>query len=348
MKVCICGYGIVGQGVVEILDKKEPGKVKYIFTRQKLSDHRFVDDFNHVLKDDSVEIIVEAMGGLKPSFSMMKKALQHQKHVVTSNKELVEKHGASLHEIARKHHVSFLFEASVGGGMPLISTLRHGLNHENIESVEAILNGTSNYILTQMRLENISFNDALLDAQAKGFAEADPSDDILGFDAGRKIAILASIISKKSVDYQDVDIVGIEHISESLIQYAENHQQRIRLIAGFKIHDDALEIRVMPQFVSKNHPFYYVEGVDNAVLFKGRDVGKVLIQGQGAGRYPTASAMISDIYSLEYKDKPTTSWTHEQAKIITRPQLVLDISDFKEKELTESKDKHVILLESGA
>lgn len=324
MRVSVCGYGVVGKGVVEILDRNDVNKVKYIFTKETIEDKRQAHDFDEILKDDEVKIVVEAMGGLEPAFSMMKQALSHQKHVVTSNKELVEKHGAKLHELALVHGVNFLFEASVGGGMPLISTLRHGLYAENILSIQGILNGTSNYILTKMREEKLSFKQALKEAQDLGFAEKDPTDDVEGFDAGRKIAILASILTQKRVDFQDVDITGISAISEEMIDYANKHQKRIRLVAKVDNTKEGIKISVMPTLLGMDHPFYHVEYVNNAVLFHGQDVGDVLIQGAGAGRYPTASAIVSDVYALNTPNLPKTDWTQASPTILKGCQYVYD------------------------
>ncbi len=347
MKVCVCGYGVVGEGVVDILDRDHDNRVKYIFTRECLEDTRHTHDFQKVLEDDEVKVIVETMGGLDPAYQMIQDALKSKKHVVTSNKELVEKYGAICHELAVENNVSFLFEASVGGGIPLISTMRHGLIHEEIESIEGILNGTSNYILTKMRTDNLSFEAALKEAQDKGFAEKDPTDDIKGLDAGRKISILASILEKQRVDFNDVEILGIDHLDEKAMAYAKDNNLRIRLLAKVLRKDDSFSISVMPTLLDATHPLYHVDGVNNAVLFRGKDVGEVLVQGAGAGRYPTASAVVADVFACLSPYLPRTSWKNEVLKPKKSKYKVLDLNSFKEEIIEELHHGEYLAIERG-
>ncbi|NLW15343.1 MAG: homoserine dehydrogenase [Erysipelothrix sp.] len=346
MKVCVCGYGVVGQGVVEILDRKDKDKVRYIFTRELLEDPRHVVDFMEVLKDPEVKIIVEAMGGLDPAFQMMENALKHEKHVVTSNKELVEKYGSYLNALAKKMGVHFMFEASVGGGIPLISTLRHGLGYEDISQIKGILNGTSNYILTNMIQDGISFEVALKDAMDKGYAEKDPTDDIEGYDTARKIAILGSILLGKEIDFKDIDIKGIVDINEDMITYAQNNKLKIKLIASVEDTGKDVFISVAPTLIDQTHPFYSIDGVDNAVLFKGQDVGEVMVKGAGAGRYPTASAMVSDVYALDYKMPSTVFWTDEKVDVKYKDDNVLEFknSKYEKKHKSEVDSKYYLSL----
>ncbi len=299
MKVCVCGYGVVGQGVVDILDRQNPLLVKSIFTKEAIDDIRYINNYDDVLQDTSITVVVEAIGGIEPAYSMLKSALEHKKHVVTSNKELVEKHLVDLLQTAKDHGVMFLFEASVGGGIPLISTLKNALSHEEIYEVQAILNGTTNYILSKMLQENKDYHTVLKEAQDLGYAEKNPKDDVEGFDAARKIAILASLIQKEKVDFKSVKLQGITHISPLMIEYAQKEHYRIRLIAKASFSKDGLRLSVMPTLVNQDHPLYSVDGVNNAVLIKGKDVGEVLLQGAGAGRYPTASAMVADVMSTQ-------------------------------------------------
>ncbi|HZJ87292.1 MAG TPA: homoserine dehydrogenase [Erysipelothrix sp.] len=313
-----------------------------------MEDKRHLLDYEQILKDDEVKIVVEALGGLDPAYTMVKDALRHQKHVVTSNKELVEKYGVELHRTAKEHHVHFLFEASVGGGMPLISTLRHGLYHEEIESIEGILNGTSNYILTKMREDKLSFETALKQAQDLGFAEKDPTDDVEGYDAGRKIAILASILSGHRIDFKDVKIQGISSIDETMIEFANDNNLRIKLIAKVKKQANYLNISVLPTLIDVNHPLYHVEGVNNGVLIKGKDVGDVLIQGAGAGRYPTASAVISDIFALENNDLTRLDWESSLVKIESEKINAFDFKDKTIKSMSELNHTQFLVIESDA
>ncbi len=299
MKVCVCGFGVVGKGVVEILDRKEPGKVKAIFTREILDDQRYVNDVDTMLEDKEIKIIVEAMGGLDAAYDLATKALKKGKHVVTSNKELVDKYMVELLELAKDNNVKFLFEASVGGGIPLVSTLQYGLVQENIVEVQAILNGTTNYILTKMLDENRSYEDVLKEAQELGYAEKDPKDDVEGFDSARKIAILSSLIKGNKVNYAQVNIQGINNMNDAMVQYAKNNNYRIKLIAKAKLDDKDVSLSVLPTLIDASHPLYNVNGVQNAVLITGTDVGEVMLQGPGAGRYPTASAIVADVYQVE-------------------------------------------------
>lgn len=318
MKVAVMGYGVVGQGVVELLDRMDPKLVKYILNLSVVDDVRYISDVDVLLEDSSIGIVVEATGNIEFGFDILSQAMKKGKHAVTSSKGLVAKYGARLLEVARDSGVNFMFEASVGGGIPLLSTLRHGLSHEPIYEIQGILNGTSNYILTQMRVKGISFDEALRDAQRLGYAESDPTDDVKGFDTARKIAILGSILSGKTVDFENVDTVGIDLISNAMLDEVEG---RIRLVATLRL-GDVISVSVGPTIIKEDHPFYGIEGVDNAVLLRGKDVGDVLIKGAGAGRYPTASAMVSDVvYCLEGM-RGSVYWSDDVVDLVTDNPLV--------------------------
>ena len=343
MKICVCGYGIVGKGVVDILDRSSD-QVKYIYTRNKLNDNRQVENIDTVLNDDEVAIIVETMGGIEPAYTILRDAIKNNKHVITSNKELVEKHGAKLHELAIKHNIQFLFEASVAGGIPLMSTIRYSLEHEKITGLEAILNGTSNYILSKMFNDNLSFEEALKEAQDLGYAEKDPTEDIEGFDAGRKVAIIASVISGKQTMFKDIKINGISNISEAMIDYARKEKAKIKLIAKLSFQEDGISMSVMPTLINDDHALYNVENVNNAILFKTHDIGEVLIQGPGAGRYPTASAIISDIKTIERENKRRLAWTKEKAKLVDLDLKILDFNDNMIRNLSEVAHSNYLVI----
>jgi homoserine dehydrogenase len=318
MKVAVMGYGVVGQGVVTLLDRYDKTLVKYILSLSAVDDARFISDTRSFMEDASVGIVVEATGDVEMAFVVLSEAMKKGKHAVTSSKGLVAKYGAKLLRVALDHGVNFMFEASVGGGIPLLSTLRHGLAHEPIYEVLGILNGTSNYILTQMRLKGLSFKEALEDAQSMGYAERDPSDDIKGYDTARKIAILGSILSGKTLDFETINIRGIDEISEAMLSEVTG---RVRLVAHLKIGDE-ISVAVEPTLITQAHPFYGVEGVDNAVIFRGKDVGDIMIMGPGAGRYPTASAVVSDVLYCLAGMRSLVYWSEEVMELVETDPLV--------------------------
>lgn len=335
MKVCICGYGVVGKGVVDILDSINPNFVQKIYTREILEDRRYEDDFKKILKNKDINVVVEAMGGLHPAYEMMREALLHKKHVVTSNKALVEYKGQELLQLAKENHVQFLFEASVGGGMPLLSTLKQSLKYEPIKSIEGILNGTSNYILTKMLEEDLPYETVLKEAQDLGYAEKDPTDDVEGFDSARKIAILASLISQKKVNFESFVTQGITKISQEMIAYAKKHDYKIRLIARAIFEDEGIRLSVLPTLIDASNPFYFVDGVNNAVMIDGEFVGEVMIYGAGAGRYPTASAVVSDVMSLQNEAMNVFEIEDKEANILNS---VTKVCDFNQNECLDLSD----------
>ncbi len=312
VKIAILGFGTVGSGVYEVVAKNNRGiskrsgqeiRVKYILDLRDFPGHpleeRFTKDYDKILSDDEVEIIVETMGGLNPAYEYTKRALLAGKHVVTSNKELVATYGAELLNIAKTQNVNYMFEASVGGGIPIIRPLHHCLAGNEINEIVGILNGTTNYILTQMINEGVSFEDALSDAQAKGYAERNPDADVLGFDACRKIAILASLACHKNVDYKLIETEGITEIKLKDVNYVAKFDSVIKLLGVFKIEEDGkVYVRVSPAIISNDHPLANVTGVFNGILVKGNAIGDVVFYGQGAGKLPTASAVVGDIIDI--------------------------------------------------
>jgi len=327
LNIAVLGYGVVGSGVVEVLDKNaaaiekragEAIKVKKILDIRDFDDspykELFTKDFNDILEDESIKIVVETIGVLKVSYEYTKKALESGRHVVTSNKELVATYGPELLKIAAEKKVHYLFEASVGGGIPIIRPLTQCLAANEIEGIVGILNGTTNYILTQMKREGKDFNDALREAQQKGYAEANPTADIEGHDTCRKIAILSSIAFDRFVDYKEVSTEGITNISLIDMEYADALGCTIKLAASSKCIDGKIFARVSPVLIKKSNPLANVEDVFNAIVVKGNAAGDVMFQGRGAGKLPTASAVVSDVIDIVAQSGYRTRylWEREQ------------------------------------
>ena len=313
MKIAVLGYGTVGSGVVEVLDvnkeliKARAGKeieVKYVldlrdFPGDKIQE-KIVHDYDLILTDDEIEVVVEVMGGVEPANTFVKKALLAGKHVVTSNKALVAKTGAQLLAVAREQGVNFLFEASVGGGIPILRALGSSLTADEIEEITGILNGTTNYMMTKMFYEGADYQTVLKEAQANGYAEADPTADVEGHDACRKIAILSSIISGKMVDFQDIYTEGITKITTEDMAYARKLGMNIKLLAQCRREGSQLSAMVAPFLVGAEHPLYSVNDVFNAVFVKGNMLGDAMFYGSGAGKLPTASAVVADVIAADF------------------------------------------------
>lgn len=309
--VAILGFGVVGSGVYEIIknnadviSKKigEKVKVKRILDIRDFENHPekhlFTKDFDVILNDPEIDIVAEVIGGTKPAFDFTKRALENGKNVVTSNKELVAKHGTELLKIAYEHNVKYLFEASVGGGIPVIEPVRNCLAANNITEIKGILNGTTNYILTQMVEFGRSFEEALKSAQEKGYAEANPSADVDGIDAKRKIAILTSLALGKSVDSEKIPTDGITGLTLTDVSFAKKLGYKIKLIGYSKIKAEKACVFVSPMLVEVSNPLALVDDVYNAITVKGDMVGDTMYFGQGAGKLATASAVLSDIMEI--------------------------------------------------
>jgi len=333
MKIAVLGYGTVGSGVVEVLEKNQKiishraGKeieVKYVlelrdFPGQSIQE-KIVHDYEVILNDEEIEIVVEVMGGVEPARTFAEKALLAGKSVVTSNKALVAKYGADLMKTARNNHVNFMFEASVGGGIPILRALATSLTGDEVEEVTGILNGTTNYMMTKMFYEGADYEEVLKEAQANGYAEADPTADVEGFDACRKIAILASIISGKTVDFEEIYTEGIRKITVEDVKYAKELGMTIKLLAECKKTDGKWYASVAPYLLGKEHPLYSVNGVFNAVCVRGNMLGDAMFYGSGAGKLPTASAVAADIIA-EVKNPHTdimNFWTEEKLELEDR------------------------------
>ncbi len=308
IKAAIFGYGTVGSGVYEVLTRNSAmiqGKlgdrieVKYVLDLREFPGDPVQDvlvhDVNTILDDEEVSIICETMGGEKPAYDFTRRALELGKSVCTSNKELVEKHGAELLKIAQEHHCSYLFEASVGGGIPIIRPLCTSLAQEHIESITGILNGTTNYILSKMENEGADFETVLKRAQEKGYAERNSEADVCGYDAGRKIAILTSLAYGKNVDFADLYVEGITQITRMDFAYAKKLGTTIKLFAKSQCIDGKYYAMVAPFMVTADNPLYAVQNVFNAILVHGNMVGDTMYYGKGAGKLATASAVVADV-----------------------------------------------------
>jgi homoserine dehydrogenase len=308
MEVAILGYGTVGSGVFEVLNQnrdsitKRAGKelnVKYVLDLRDFpgdpAESLITHDFEVIVNDPEVAIVAEAMGGVNPAYKFVKACLEAGKSVCTSNKELVAKHGAEFLEIAKQKKVNFLFEASVGGGIPIIRPLNQSLTADEIMEITGILNGTTNYILTQMRDFGYDFDTVLKEAQRLGYAERNPEADVEGYDACRKLAILTSLSYGKQVDFEDIYTEGITKITAEDMKYAEAMKCAIKLLAMGNRQGDKFFAMVAPRMINRNHPLYSVNDVFNGILVKGNMVGDVMFYGRGAGKLPTASAVVADI-----------------------------------------------------
>lgn len=308
IQVAVMGYGTVGSGVVEVIEtnKKEVNKkageelnVKYILDLRDFPgdpyEDKVVHDVEVILNDPEVKIICETMGGVKPAYDFTKRALLAGKSVCTSNKELVANHGPELIRIAHENDCNYLFEASVGGGIPIIRPLNSSLTAEKIDAITGILNGTTNYILTKMETEGADFESVLKEAQDRGYAEKNPEADVEGYDACRKIAILSSLVCGKNVKYEDIYTEGITKITADDFKYAKAMNSSIKLLAQSKEKDGKLYAMVSPFLISKEHPLAMVNGVFNAIFVHGNMLGDSMYYGRGAGKLATASAVVADV-----------------------------------------------------
>ena len=297
--------GTVGTGVVKLLSLDPRFKIKWVAVRDKskprevdLSSIRVTEKPDDIVNDPEVEIVVEVAGGIEHIYESIKRAIEKGKHVVTANKEMIARHGSEIFLLANRNNVTVLFEAAVGGGIPLISTIQRGLQANEISSVAGILNGTTNYILTAMEDRGQGFHDALADAQRLGFAEADPTNDVEGFDVAYKITILASLAFGRFVDASLVHRQGITRVTDLDIAMAKEFGYRIKMIGLAKRGKGCLDVRAHPMLVPLHHLLASVEGASNAIFISGSAVGDVMLVGPGAGQMPTASAVVGDLINL--------------------------------------------------
>lgn len=330
--VAVLGYGTVGSGVVEVIENNnsevsvkagEKIHVKYILDLRDFPgdpyEDRVVHDFQTILDDEEVSVICEVMGGVGAAYRFTRQALEAGKSVCTSNKELVAKHGAELLEIARNKNCSYMFEASVGGGIPIIRPINKALTAEKLETISAILNGTTNYILTKMEKEGADYGETLKRAQELGYAERDPAADVEGYDACRKIAILSSLMVGKSVDAERIYTEGITRITPADFAFAREAGMTVKLLAVSRVMDDGRVLAmVAPALISKEHPLAAVNDVYNGVFVTGNMLGDVMFYGRGAGKLPTASAVVSDVIDCARhigRSSIVCIWEREEAEL---------------------------------
>lgn len=339
-KIAVLGYGVVGSGTVEVFYKNragleqkagEPLDIKYILDLRDFPDSvyadKFVKDFNVILNDPEISIVVEVIGGVTFSYNYVKSSLLAGKSVVTSNKELVAEKGAELLKIAREKGVNFFFEASVGGGIPIIRPLHQCLSANEIDEIAGILNGTTNFILTKMITDKMDFAAALKMAQELGYAEHNPAADVEGTDACRKICILASLAFGKHVYPKSVHTEGICDITLEDVQYCNDFGGAIKLIGWASRRDDKIAIMVCPAFVTGESQLSGVNDVFNAILVRGDATGDVVFYGKGAGKLPTASAVVSDIVVAAKQKNNSKSLFWEDCD----QEFVLDYSSLENK-----------------
>ena len=309
VNIAVMGYGTVGSGVVEVVNTNgarinqrigDELNIKYVLDLRDFPEdpvqEKIVHDFETIINDDEIKIVVEVMGGIEPAYTFVKRCLQAGKSVATSNKALVAKHGAELLSIAEENNINFLFEASVGGGIPIIRPLNSSLTADEIEEITGILNGTTNYMLTKMFYEGADYDTVLKEAQANGYAERNPEADVEGYDACRKIAILSSLISGQQVDFEDIYCEGITEITVEDMKYAKAMGTAIKLLASSKRYaGNRLHSIVAPCMLYPEHPLYNVNGVFNSIFVHGNVLGDAMFYGSGAGKLPTASAVVADV-----------------------------------------------------
>ena len=358
MKVAVMGYGTVGSGVVEVIEthesvieKRTDGdvlKVAHILDLRDFPDdsHQslFTKDFNDILNDDEVKVVAETMGGVNPAYDFTMKLLKAGKSVVTSNKELVAQKGLELLETAKEYGVNYLFEASVGGGIPIIRPMDTCLAANNIEGIAGILNGTTNFILTKMIEDGMTFDDALKLAQDNGYAEKDPTADIEGFDACRKVCILASLAFGKHVYPNQVETEGITNITLEDVSYISSANGVIKLLGQIKyINEDKICAFVSPAVVFNGSQLASVNGVFNAILVRGDAVGDVCFYGPGAGKLPTASAVVADMVDAakHVERRKIFGWGEGNESYVVDHKKYLEIPFYVRAKASESKIKAV-------
>lgn len=331
VNIAVMGYGTVGSGVVEVINTNgarinqrigDELNIKYVLDLRDFPgdpvQEKIVHDFDVIVNDPEIQIVVEVMGGIEPAYTFVKRCLLAGKSVATSNKALVAKYGAELLSIARDQDINFLFEASVGGGIPIIRPLNSSMTADEIEEITGILNGTTNYMMTKMFYEGSDYDVVLKEAQEKGYAERNPEADVEGHDACRKIAILSSLISGQQVDFEDIYTEGITNITQEDMMYAKAMEMTIKLLASSKRQGDRVQAMVAPYLLKKEHPLYSVNDVFNAIFVHGNVLGDAMFYGSGAGKLPTASAVVADVVdeAKHLHRNIMTMWKSEKLELL--------------------------------
>ena len=329
-KIAVLGYGTVGSGVVEVLNTngasiaKRAGDTIEVKSVLDLRDfpgdpiqEKIVHDIDLIINDPEIDVVVEVMGGVEPAFTFVKRALEAGKSVCTSNKALVAAHGPELLEMAKKRNLNFMFEASVGGGIPIIRPLNQSLTADEITKITGILNGTTNYILTKMDKEGSTYEETLKEAQELGYAERNPEADVEGFDACRKIAILTSLAYGSTVKFEEIRTEGITKITTKDFKYAEKLGYVVKLLATSCKENDKVYAITAPFMINSTHPLYNVNDVLNGIYIHGNVIGNVMFFGAGAGKLPTASAVVADVVDcVKHKGKNVmTVWSVEKLEL---------------------------------
>lgn len=356
MKTAILGYGNIGSGVAQVLRMNadcvarragEPLEVKYVLDLREFPgdpmEKYVVHDLDIIVKDPEVKIVVETMGGTKPAYDFVKACLKAGKHVATSNKELVAKHGAELMQIAEEKHINFLFEASVGGGIPIIRPLNECITADEIDEITGILNGTTNFMLTEMAQEGMPYDEVLKQAQELGYAERNPEADVEGHDACRKISILASLVYGRQVDSEEVYTEGITELSDRDMAYAAAMGRTVKLLGTARKKNGEVYVMVSPVMIGQDHPLYSVNGVLNGILVNGGVIGDLMFYGAGAGKLPTASAVVADMVDAARNQQVTVMqrWSAEKLELgdwkKTEKQFFVRLSGNPENRLAEAE-----------
>ncbi len=337
INVAVLGYGTIGSGVVEVINTnnallkeniRDDIQVKYVLDLRKFPgdpvEKVLTDDFNVILNDPEVDIVVETMGGIHPAYDFSKAALEAGKNVCTSNKAVVAECGHELMTIAKANSVNYMFEASCGGGIPIIRPLYSCLTGDVIEEITGIMNGTTNYILTKMFEEGASFEHVLKEAQDLGYAEKDPTADIEGHDPCRKISILSSIAYNKQMDYKDLYCEGITKLTAEDFKYAKKLGAKVKLFGTSTNTKDGIAAMVAPFMIDSSNPLYSVDGVFNAIFVKGNMLGDAMFYGSGAGKLPTASAVVGDVVEMARHLHETVNkvWSDEKISIIPQEKVM--------------------------
>ena len=367
INIAVLGYGTVGSGVVEVINtnhdsiNKRAGEeinIKYVLDLREFPgdpvEKILVHDYETIVNDPEVDIVVEVMGGTGAAYTFVKRALEAGKSVCTSNKALVAKYGPELMEIAKAKNINFLFEASCGGGIPVIRVLNASLTADVVDEITGILNGTTNYMLYKMSTEGSDFADVLKEAQAKGYAEADPTADVEGYDACRKIAILSSLAYGKFLNFEDIYTEGITKITPEDMEYAKAIGMHIKLLATSRMVGDSYYAMVAPFMIDHENPLYGVNDVFNAVFIHSNMLGDSMYYGSGAGKLPTASAVVGDVVDAAkhlHKTIPT-NWSNEPMHLMDLEEVegrffvrAMDVTETEAEEIfgevqTVSLDNH--------
>ena len=299
----LIGLGTVGSGVVKTLKnfpqiKIKTAAVRNLNKKRDVEVNELTDDPFKIVNDPEIDVVVEVAGGVDPAFELLKTAIKNRKHIVTANKELLAKHGAELFDLANEYNVAILYEAAIAGGIPIIMPIKTALKGNKFKKVAGILNGTTNYILTQMEEKGISYQECLKTAQELGYAEADPTGDVEGYDTMYKIATLANITFNKRIDVTKIYREGITNIDADDIKFADELGYKIKLIALAQENNEQIDVRVHPMLVNKTNVISGINNALNAVMLEGFPVGQVMFTGPGAGEFPTASSVVGDILAI--------------------------------------------------